>query len=43
MSTDFAPLAGPYRRKRRPLLIRVARNALVLLLDIARWLLQTRP
>lgn len=43
MNTDFSPLAGPYRRKRRSMPVRVARNAVVLLLDIARWLLQSRP
>lgn len=41
--TDFAPLAGPYRRQRKPLIVRVLMRAAGLCIDLARWLLQPRP
>lgn len=42
--TDFAPLAGPYRRrKKRPLIVRALMRLVGLCIDLARWLLQPRP
>ena len=42
--TDFSPLAGPYRaKKRRPLIVRLLMRTAGLCIDLARWLLQPRP
>ena len=44
IKTDFSPLAGPYKpKRRRSLAARVLMRCAGFCLDLARWLMQPKP